>query len=209
MTTLEATLPNWDYGTSAATAPNGKIYVFGGYSGASGFSRIVEFDPVTQSVTTLEATLPSGRYGTSAATAPNGKIYVFGGYNGITKFNDIVEFDPVTQSVTTLEETLSLWGDGTSAATAPNGKIYVFGGYTSGGSATNRIVEFDPSAAQYAYSQAVVLSQEEYVQFKNILKGIFSVGISAPSAEINGALSASGNVTATGAVTASSFNATT
>ena len=209
VTTLEATLPNWDYGTSAATAPNGKIYVFGGYSGASGFSRIVEFDPVTQSVTTLEATLPSGRYGTSAATAPNGKIYVFGGYNGITKFNDIVEFDPVTQSVTTLEETLSLWGDGTSAATAPNGKIYVFGGYTSGGSATNRIVEFDPSAAQYAYSQAVVLSQEEYVQFKNILKGIFSVGISAPSAEINGALSASGNVTATGAVTASSFNATT
>ena len=54
---------------------------------------IVEFDPVTQSVTTLEATLPTGREYTSAATAPNGKIYVFGGNESEVAglLSDIVE----------------------------------------------------------------------------------------------------------------------
>ena len=203
VTTLEAILPSTRISTSAATAPNGKIYVFGGYRSYSHLDDIVEFDPVTQSVTTLEATLPSGRQNTSAATVPNGKIYVFGGRSGIY-LDSIVEFDPIIQTVTTLEATLPSGRYNTSAATAPNGKIYVFGGQSSSSSSfLDSIVEFDPAVAQYAYSPAVVLSQEEYAQFKNILNGIFSVGISAPSAEI------SGEITATGAVTASSFNTTT
>ena len=202
VTTLEAILPSTRISTSAATAPNGKIYVFGGYRSYSRLDEIVEFDPVTQSVTILEATLPSGRQSTSASTAPNGKIYVFGGQSGIY-LDSIVEFDPIIQTVTTLEETLPSGRYNTSAATAPNGKIYVFGGQSSSSSFLDSIVEFNPAVAQYAYSPAVVLSQEEYAQFKNILNGIFSVGISAPSAEI------SGEITATGAVTASSFNTTT
>ena len=196
-TKLSVTLPSGKVGTSAATAQNGKIYVFGGND--NGLGSIVEFDPVTQAVTTLEATLPSAR-NTSAATAQNGKIYVFGGINnyGSSYFNDIVEFDPVTQAVTTLEATLPSARYETSAATAPNGKIYVFGGRAANGVELDDIVEFDLFfAPQYTYSPAVVLSQEEYAQFKNILNGVFSVGISAPSAEISGA------------VTASSFNATT
>ena len=205
-TKLSVTLPSIRSGTSAATAPNGKIYVFGGYIDSSSIlNDIVEFDPVTQTVTTLSTTLPSGRrYDTSAATAPNGKIYVFGGRSSSSSIlDDIVEFDPVAQTATKLSVTLPSIRSGTSAATAPNGKIYVFGGYIDSSSRLDDIVEFDPLVAQYAYSKAVVLSQEEYTQFKNILNGIFSMGISAPSAEI------SGNVTATGAVTASSFNATT
>ena len=209
VTTLEATLPSGRHDTSAAIAPNGKIYVFGGYNGSK-LDEIVEFDPVTQAATTLEATLPSVREDTSAATAPNGKIYVFGGYN-VSWLNDIVEFDPVTQSVTTLEATLSrLLRRGTSAATAQNGKIYVFGGVST--VSLDDIIEFDPSAAQYTYSPAVVLSQEEYVKFKNILNGVFSVGISAPNAEISGALNAdsaeisstlkAGNTTVNGTLTA-------
>ena len=203
-TKLSVTLPSGRYGTSAATAPNGKIYVFGGSGDGSYLDEIVEFDPVTQSVTTLEAILPSTRISTSAATAPNGKIYVFGGFDG-SRLDEIVEFDPVTQSVTILEATLPSGRQSTSASTAPNGKIYVFGGQSSSSSSSflDSIVEFNPAVAQYAYSPAVVLSQEEYAQFKNILNGIFSVGISAPSAEI------SGEITATGAVTASSFNTTT
>ena len=144
--------------------------------------------------------------------------------------------------MTTLEATMPRSVSATSAATAPNGKIYVFGGDGGAYGDYDDVIEFEP-VAQYAYSPAVVLSQEEYDQFKNILKGIFSVGISAPSAAIsgtleagnttvNGTLTATGdistegdatvganisvmgnasaqNVTATGAVTASSFNATT
>ena len=166
VTTLEATLPNVRDGASAATAPNGKIYVFGGYynfdGGWGSLKDIIEFDPVTQSVTTLEATLPTVRYDTSAATAPNGKIYVFGGYyntfasEGGGCLDDIIEFDPVTQAVTTLEATLPSGRTAASAATAPNGKIYVFGGYYNVSDRyINNIVEFDPSAAQYAYRRII------------------------------------------------------
>ena len=178
VTTLDATLPSERSDTSAATAPNGKIYVFGGVgSGGSLLDDIVEFDPVAQSVTTLDATLPSEKQKNSAATAPNGKIYVFG---GSLYLDNIVEFDPVAQSVTTLEATLPSARRDTSAATAPNGKIYVFG-WTAFVGTFDDIVEFDPPALQYAYSPAVVLSQAEYTQLKNILQGVFAVGISAPS----------------------------
>ena len=220
-TTIEATLPSARDGTSAATAPNGKIYVFGGRDvNYTYLNDIVEFDPVAQTATTLKATLPNVRIGTSAATAPNGKIYLFGGANSSsnygTCFDYIVEFDPITQAVTTLEATLPNVRIYTSAATAPNGKIYVFGGANSTviGSANyvDDIVEFDPAAAQYTYSPAVVLSQEEYTQFKNVLNGVFSVGISAPNAEISGVLSAgnttiSGTLTATGDISAQNVTA--
>ena len=249
VTTLEVTLPSARRYTSAATASNGKIYVFGG-KGNSAFDDIVEFDPITKTVRTLIATMSSRRGSTSAATAPNGKIYVFGGSDD-TVMNEVIEFDPITQAVNTLETTLPTARDSTSAATAHNGKIYVFGGagtddilefdpitqtvmtfeaslpnalvstsaataqngkiYVFGGSMAmsyDEIVKFDPPVAQYAYSPAVILSQEEYAQFKNILNGVFSVGISAPSAQISGDISAQ-NVTSNGAVTASSFNATT
>lgn len=94
--TLSAVLPSTRGSTSAATAPNGKIYVFGGHDSGSNLDDIVEFDPTTQSVTTLEATLPSVRNGTSAATAPNGKIYVFGGRTS-GNLDDIVEVGVVAQ----------------------------------------------------------------------------------------------------------------
>ena len=219
-TLFRVSLPSGRCNTSAATAPNGKIYVFGGQSNSGSFNDIVEFDPVAQTATKLSVTLPSGRYSASAATAPNGKIYVFGGFGtGYIYFDDIVEFDPVAQTVTTLSVTLPSGRHSTSAATAPNGKIYVFGG-SYVGNYLDDILEFILPIAQYAYSQAVVLSQEEYTQFKNILKGVFSVGISAPSAEVsgtlsagnttvNGTLSASGAVTVDGTVTAPSFDATT
>ena len=195
VTTLEATMPQRITHASAATASNGKIYVFTS-------RKIFEFDPVTQSVTTLEATLPSVAGWTSAASAPNGKIYVFGGADGMgvgaTYLNDIVEFDPIAQSVTKLGATLPTTRIATSAATAPNGKIYVFGGV--GATYVNDIVEFGPPAAQYAYFPAVVLSQSEYTQLKNTLQGIFAVGISAPSATVNGTLTA-GNTTINGTLT--------
>ncbi len=221
VTTLGVTLPSARCDTSAVTAPNGKIYVFGGvdhnsyslrdivefdpvaqtaiklsatlpsassalaangkiYTFAGGFNdnSIAEFDPVTQTVMTLEATLPSMIDSTSTATAPNGKIYVFGRYYASSYFDEIVEFDPVTQTVTTLEATLPNAISGAPAATALNGKIYVFGGRDRNNTFDD-IVEFNAYAVvQYAYRKIITAD-------------------------------ASGNVTATGEVTASSFNATT
>ena len=237
VTTLEATLPSERYYTSAATAPNGKIYVFGGDDGGRRLNDIVEFDPVTQSVRTLEATLPSGRRATSAATAPNGKIYVFGGETSTSTYSDdIVEFDPVTQSVRTLEAILPIvtYGPsryGTSAAAALNGKIYVFGGGTSGSIYLNNIVEFDPvtqtaraleatlPSRRYDTSAATAPNGKIYVfgGFTQPLGGrgdwlndIVEVDPSIVQYAYRRIITAdaSDNVTATGAVTASSFNAT-
>ena len=207
VTKLSVTLPSGRYGTSAATAPNGKIYVFGGSGGGGNdglLDDILEFDPVAQTVMTLRVSLPSARQNASSATAPNGKIYVFGGYDGysgvsIFYSNDIIEFDPVAQTITTLRVSLPSARQNASSATAPNGKIYVFGGTAR--NTLDDIAEFDPSVAQFAYSPAVVLSQEEYARFKNLLNGVFSVGISAPSAEISGTLEA-GNTTVNGTLTA-------
>ena len=198
-TKLSVTLPGVRTSTSAATAPNGKIYVFGGDKALNDeLNDIIEFDPVAQTAIKLSATLPSARADTSAATASNGKIYVFGGDD----LNDIIEFDPVAQTATKLSATLPSVRRDTSAATALNGKIYVFGGYrASDRNYLDDIVKFDPSAAQCTYFPAVVLSQEEYTQLKNILKGIFSAGISAPSAEISGTLKA-GNTTVNGTLAA-------
>ena len=159
--TLEVTLPSVCDNAPAATAPNGKIYMFGGSYDGTLVDDIIEFDPVAQTVRTLSATLPSVNVGASVATAPNGKIYVFGGSKGSgNRLEDIVEFDPVAQTVITLEATLPKVFNGaafvssgrtsTSAATAPNGKIYVFGGasrkYTGDIFYLDDIIEFDPVA---------------------------------------------------------------
>ena len=156
VTTLEAILPSGRYDTSAATAPNGKIYVFGGSDGSSELDDIVEFDPVAKSVTTLGATLPSGRTGTSAAIAPNGKIYVFGGSTADGYIDDIVEFDPVAQTVITLDATLPSARGSAPAATAPNGKIYLFAGFDSYVTAFDDIVEFDPAAKSVTTLEATL-----------------------------------------------------
>ena len=153
--TLSAVLPSGRNSAAAATAPNGKIYVFGGSDGSVNVDDIIEFDPVTQTVTTLGATLPNGRSDAVVATAPNGKIYVFGG--GSSK---IVEFDPVTQTVTTLGATLPNDRESAVAATAPNGKIYVFGGLH----VLDRfddIIEFDP-VTQTVTTLGVTLPSNRY-----------------------------------------------
>ena len=219
VTTLEATLPSGRCDTSAATAPNGKIYVFGGLSSGSNLDDIVEFDPVAQSVTTLSVALPRGRRKTSAATAPNGKIYVFGGYNvNVGSCDNIIEFDPVAKSVTTLEATLPSQIYGTSAATAPNGKIYVFGGTWRND--LDDILEFDPvtqtvttleatlPSGRYDTSAATAPNGKIYVfggyHSNSTFDDIVEVGVVAQYAYRKIITS-----DASGAVTASSFNATT
>ena len=220
-TTLSVTLPSGRSSTSAATAPNGKIYVFGG----GGLDTIVEFDPVTQAVTTLPVTLPSWRESASAATAPNGKIYVFGGFGPVgssnTNSDDIFEFDPVAQSVTTLKVTLPSGRDYTSAATAPNGKIYVFGGRGSGNSLVDDIVKFDP-VAQTATTLSVTLpsatSGTSAATAQNGKIYVFGGTVSGNSSvddivELDTSIAQYAyrkiiTADASGAVTASSFNAT-
>ena len=206
VTKLMATLPNARTASNpAATGSNGKIYVFN--LASNSLTDIVEFDPVTQNVTTIGTTISSVKSVKDAARALNGKIYIFGQETAGTL--NVAEFDPTTQATIPIPEAAisGQFSNITSlcVATALNGKIYGF-------SVALNTVEFTPPVPQYAYSPAVVLSQEEYAQFKNILNGVFSVGISAPSAAVSGTLEAgntiiNGTLTATGDISAQNVTA--
>jgi hypothetical protein len=144
--TKSAVLPSGRYGSSAAYASNGKIYVFGGGDNSgTPVNMIYEYDPVTDSITTKTATLPSARLGTSAVTGSNGKIYIFGGYeSGGSRVAAITEYDPTTDATTVKTGALASSCSVASAALGSNGKIYVFGGDTSG--SRDKISEYDPTA---------------------------------------------------------------
>lgn len=133
-------LPSGICATSAATAPNGQIYIFGGEN--TNFSNeIREFYPVSKSLVTLSAKLPTARSFTAAACGVNGKIYVFGGNSNGGPTDEILEFDPEYKTISIVAR-FSTPKTSSVAVAASNGKIYVFGGYN--GSYSDEIIEFDP-----------------------------------------------------------------
>ena len=122
---------------------NGKMYIFGGNSGGSGYKNdVYEYDISGDSWTLKTPTggPPSARE-RSTAIEYNGKMYIFGGFGGGGAINDIWEYDISGNS----------WTQLTSGATARRGhsaiingdKMYIFGGQLSGGGSTNTIYEYD------------------------------------------------------------------
>lgn len=123
----------------AATAPNGKIYAFGGYS-SGGCSDILEYDPSTNTVTNI-GSFEENKAENVAVTANNGKIYVFSnGFNGNRK--NITIFDPDTKSIQELGSFYPTITYRPSAVLASNGMIYVFGcDYNS----PEKVYKFNPN----------------------------------------------------------------
>jgi N-acetylneuraminic acid mutarotase len=122
-----APMPTACWECTAATAPNGKIFVFGG---ENALTLVQVYDPIANTWTIASPmSLPSMMH--SAVTAPNGKIYVMGGYNG-TIYADNRIYDPLLDS----------WSTGASmpaprnqfgVTLGPDGKIYIIGGKASYG----------------------------------------------------------------------------
>ena len=124
-------------GRHSAIEYNGKMYVFGGYSGG-----------ITNHVREYDISGDSWSNKTSGATARiqhsaieyNGKMYVFGGYTGSVNLNDVRIYDIAGDS----------WSSGTSGATIRaqhigveyNGKMYIYGGQNAG-SHINTLFEYD------------------------------------------------------------------
>ena len=87
----------------AASASNGKVYVFGGVPvGSSPYTCtgiVQEYDPTGDSWST-KTSMPTGRCGAGAAQATNGKIYVVGGTpssGNPSHLATVEEYDPITE----------------------------------------------------------------------------------------------------------------
>ncbi len=127
---------------SYASALNGKLYVFGGYTSTSGFPfnpihRVFEYDPTADSWEEKQHMLTSA--GTGVAVAADDKIHILGGATN-SALNQHQVFDPNANSWNTSTTLLSSRSGLT--ATLIDNHIYVYGGYfLSGGVVSQSSVE--------------------------------------------------------------------
>ncbi|MDO9019214.1 MAG: kelch repeat-containing protein [Myxococcales bacterium] len=121
------------YGFGAATAPDGRVYVFGGYNG--GYLNSVEmFDPATNRWT-VRAPLPNSPWAVTGAALADGRILSISGYAGSTYTTTVYAYNPTTNAWTAIAPVLT----GRYHATATrgiDGRVFLFGGRTSAGMAT-------------------------------------------------------------------------
>lgn len=129
ISTIDTKLPN-KLATHAATAGNGKIFLFGGVNNdGSSLRSIHMFNPESEAIVTFAEQLPK-EIGYHTAVAVGSKAYIFGGYGDQGLLKDIYEFDMYTYSLTTLSVTLPV-PTRAMAAAAVGTKIYLFGGRTA------------------------------------------------------------------------------
>jgi len=109
-----------------AVAPNGKIYIHGGYGSDSTLGVIV--DPSNNSIATLGTfvrSCPAGGYAnTGVVLAPNGKIYCMPAQNSLGEIIDPETNSVVSRGYATFTGAPSSGLKYTGGVLAPNGKIY-------------------------------------------------------------------------------------
>lgn len=118
------------YTFAAVTAPDGRIYVFGGRDESETpqvLANVERYDPATNTWTTL-ADLPAARSGSGAAVGPDGRIYVGGGIDQSNQaLANVDRYDPATNTWTTMAGLpTARWRPG--VVTGADGAIYALGG---------------------------------------------------------------------------------
>ena len=151
--TTKADMPTARGQAAVVLAPDGLIYVIGGFAGGyEGFSSVEAYDPATDTWTT-KASLPNATRGAAASVGLDGKIYVFGG----TQKNRVQIYDPTTDNWTTgTNIPIGSWAAG--AATTPNGKIYLIGGE----GADNRVQIYDPTTDNWTTGASMPTPRKEH-----------------------------------------------
>jgi hypothetical protein len=123
------------------TGNDGKIYVFGGFDGATPKATVMVYDPVADSWVTTPNPMPTPRYELAAAVfPPTGKIYVFGGRN--PELRNVEEYDPLTDTWTVMEEMPGFNSGFSAVYSRCLNKILVLGG---SGNTNNENFVFDPT----------------------------------------------------------------
>jgi N-acetylneuraminic acid mutarotase len=148
----------WHLGMAAA--PNGNLYVIGGYSaGGQALATVEEYNPATNTWTNCGAPapanachpMPTARYGLGVSAAGNGRLYAIGGTNSQGILPTVEEYNPASNAWAPRASMLYFrWH--LAAAASSNGKLYAAGGtYTNGTSPVilNIVEEYDPATDRW------------------------------------------------------------
>lgn len=108
----------------AATAQDGKIYLFGGSNNSWPSTDVWAYDPVTNTWDTSIPRMPGEERDTVAVTGTDGIIYLFGGY---WNYNTVQAFNPSTKTWQ-IKSPMPTGRWAAAGALGPDGKIYIVGG---------------------------------------------------------------------------------
>ncbi len=125
----------------AASAANGKIYVFGGFTGFSLLKTVEEYDPATNKWTS-KANMSVAKGFAGAATV-GGKIYVMGGAGNTSAYNTVAMYDPVTNTWTSKRPMPTAKVAFSTAVV--NNKILAIGGTNENNDFLETVDEYDPA----------------------------------------------------------------
>jgi len=124
---LGTPLPSPRHQPSAVTAPDGKIYVMGGFDGHAEFNCVDVYSPQTDSWQAATP-MPTARRCLASALASNGKIYAIGGLNGASSLPTVEAFTPASNTWKAC--TALAAGRWYLGAAAIGSKLYACGGFT-------------------------------------------------------------------------------
>jgi N-acetylneuraminic acid mutarotase len=123
---------------AAAQAPNGKIYLFGGYSGYDVSNNPIPvlavqvFDPSGPSMAQLSVTLPSALFGAAAITGADGRIYVCGGSTPTGPTSTVMAFDVTRNEFEAVQSLAAGSLVGLTGAQAADGRVVTAYGLAGG-----------------------------------------------------------------------------
>ncbi len=139
-------------GAVAASLPDGKMLIAGGFDGSSYLQSAELFDPNTNSFTALAASgsseLQTAREDAVAASLPGGRVLIAGGFDGSNFLHSAELFDPSTDTFTALPASgsseLQTAREGAVATSLADGEVLIAGGF-DGSNVLQSAEVFDPS----------------------------------------------------------------
>ena len=143
----------------AATLPDGKVLIAGGYNASGTLQSAELFNPTSDTFTALPASgnteLQTARGLAVAATLPDGRVLIAGGGDSSgDDFQSAELFNPTSDTFTALpasgDTELQTARAGAVAATLPDGQVLIAGGGDSSGDAFQSAELFDPASDTFS-----------------------------------------------------------
>jgi hypothetical protein len=139
------------YAPAAATLPNGKVLIAGGYEETSHYLKSAElFNPATGTFEALTAPgqeMSIGREEIASATLPDGRVLLAGGWNG-SALKTAELYNPATGAFEAALSELPAPRTGAAAVLLPDGEVLIVGGY-DGSKDTATSMLFDPTTQTF------------------------------------------------------------
>lgn len=163
-----APMPTARRGLAVASAPNGKIYAVGGYTGQlETVNTVEEYDPASDTWQS-RASMPTARAFLGLAASPNGKLYAIGGWSGgSTYLATVEEYDPISDTWTT-KTSMPTPRRHLGVVAADDGALYAIGGDVNSPVAT--VERYDPATDSWSTRKSMP-SQRTGVAAVKILDG--------------------------------------